>query len=50
MGKPRIPRRAVVGGMLAAPMIARGASAQAALTVTWGEDDVARAERADLHG
>jgi peptide/nickel transport system substrate-binding protein len=35
----RITRRAAVGGMLAAPMIARGASAQAPLTVTWGEDD-----------
>ena len=41
MGSRRVSRRAVVGGMLAAPMIARGASAQAALTVTWGEDDVA---------
>ena len=38
----RVSRRAVVGGMLAAPMIARGASAQSdGLTVTWGEDDVA---------
>ena len=35
-------RRAVVGGVLAAPMIARGVNAQTdALTVTWGEDDVA---------
>src|SRR5450631_1832313 len=41
MGSQRVSRRAVVGGMLAAPMIARGASAQAAMTVTWGEDDVA---------
>lgn len=33
-------RRAVVGGLLAAPMLARGATAQSAdnLTVTWGED------------
>ncbi len=37
----RISRRAAIGGMLAAPMIARGARAQAPLTVTWGEDDVA---------
>jgi peptide/nickel transport system substrate-binding protein len=36
-----ITRRAAVGGMLAAPMIGRGASAQTPLTVTWGEDDVA---------
>src|SRR3974390_3209971 len=37
-----VSRRAVMSGMLAAPMIARGASAQSgALTVTWGEDDVA---------
>lgn len=35
----RLSRRATLGGMLAAPMIARGASAQAPLTVTWGEDD-----------
>jgi peptide/nickel transport system substrate-binding protein len=40
-------RRKVVGGMLAAPMIASGATRGAAapsgdgLTVTWGEDDVA---------
>ena len=34
-------RRAVVGGVLAAPMIARNAAAQSGsgLTVTWGEDD-----------
>ena len=32
-------RRATIGGILAAPMIARGAAAQAPLTVTWGEDD-----------
>ena len=37
--KPSISRRAVVGGMLAAPMLNTGASAQAPLTVTWGEDD-----------
>jgi peptide/nickel transport system substrate-binding protein len=38
----RVSRRAVVVGMLAAPMIARGAAAQSGngLTVTWGEDDV----------
>lgn len=35
----RISRRATIGGMLAAPMIARGAPAQTPLTVTWGEDD-----------
>ena len=35
----RPTRRAVVAGMLAAPLISRGASAQAPLTVTWGEDD-----------
>ena len=36
-----VSRRSVVGGMLAAPMVTRGASAQsgAPLTVTWGEDD-----------
>ena len=39
--KPSVSRRAVVGGMLAAPMLNTGASAQAPLTVTWGEDDVA---------
>src|SRR5215467_14982350 len=39
-GRPSLSRRAVVGGMLAAPMIARGAAAQSGgLTVTWGEDD-----------
>jgi len=39
-GSPHtITRRATLGGMLAAPMIARGASAQSPLTVTWGEDD-----------
>ncbi len=37
----RITRRAAVGGLLAAPMIARGASAQTPFTVVWGEDDVA---------
>ena len=36
---PPITRRATMAGMLAAPMLARGASAQAPLTVTWGEDD-----------
>ncbi len=42
-GRTPLSRRAVVGGMLAAPMIARGAAAQSGggLTVTWGEDDVA---------
>jgi peptide/nickel transport system substrate-binding protein len=42
MHKPRgTTRRRVVGGLLAAPLIARGASAQSGdgLTVTWGEDD-----------
>jgi hypothetical protein len=42
MHKPRgTTRRRVVGGMLAAPLIARGATAQSGdgLTVTWGEDD-----------
>ena len=36
-----VTRRAMLGGMLAAPMIARGARAQSGggLTVTWGEDD-----------
>ncbi|HYZ63395.1 MAG TPA: ABC transporter substrate-binding protein [Acetobacteraceae bacterium] len=34
-----ITRRAATLGMLAAPMIARGAQAQTPLTVTWGEDD-----------
>ena len=36
-----VTRRAVVGGILTAPMIARGAAAQSGggLTVTWGEDD-----------
>ena len=40
-GPSGVTRRAVVGGMLAAPMIARGAAAQSGdgLTVTWGEDD-----------
>ena len=40
-GSSGLTRRAVVGGMLAAPMIARGAAAQSGsgLTVTWGEDD-----------
>ena len=37
--KNQVSRRAVVGGMIAAPMLNRGASAQAPLTVTWGEDD-----------
>ncbi len=37
----RLSRRAAIGSMLAAPMIARGARAQAPLTVPWGEDDVA---------
>jgi len=37
--KASVSRRAVVGGLLAAPMVHRGASAQAANTVTWGEDD-----------
>ena len=37
--KPSVSRRAVVGGMLAAPMLNTGASAQAPLSVTWGEDD-----------
>ncbi len=36
---PRITRRAAIGGLLAAPMISRGAPAQTPLTVTWGEDD-----------
>ena len=38
-----VSRRTVMGGMLAAPTIVRGAAAQSAggLTVTWGEDDVA---------
>ena len=35
----RISRRATMAGLLASPMINRGASAQAPLTVTWGEDD-----------
>jgi peptide/nickel transport system substrate-binding protein len=42
MTKPRgTTRRRVVGGMLAAPFVARGASAQSGdgITVTWGEDD-----------
>lgn len=34
-----ISRRTTMAGLLATPMIARGASAQAPLTVTWGEDD-----------
>ncbi len=34
-----VSRRAVLGGVLAAPMLNRGADAQAPLTVTWGEDD-----------
>ena len=40
-GSSGVTRRAVVGGMLAAPMIARDAAAQSdsGLTVTWGEDD-----------
>ena len=39
-GPSRMTRRTVVGGMLAAPMIVRGAAAQSSgLTVTWGEDD-----------
>ena len=40
-GGSGLSRRTVVGGMLAAPMIARGAAAQSGdgLTVTWGEDD-----------
>jgi peptide/nickel transport system substrate-binding protein len=41
---PRISRRATMAGLLAtpliaSPMISRRASAQAPLTVTWGEDD-----------
>ncbi|HME24162.1 MAG TPA: ABC transporter substrate-binding protein [Acetobacteraceae bacterium] len=38
-----VSRRTVMGVILAAPMIARGAAAQSVggLTVTWGEDDVA---------
>lgn len=36
---PRLTRRTALAGMMAAPMINRGASAQSALTVTWGEDD-----------
>ncbi len=40
-GPSGLTRRAVFGGMLAAPLIARGAAAQSGsgLTVTWGEDD-----------
>ena len=40
-GASGVTRRAVVGGILAAPMITRGAAAQSGsgLTVTWGEDD-----------
>jgi peptide/nickel transport system substrate-binding protein len=40
-GVSGVTRRAVVGGMLAAPMIARNAAAQSdgGLSVTWGEDD-----------
>jgi peptide/nickel transport system substrate-binding protein len=34
-----ITRRAAIAGALAAPMLARGAAAQAPSTVTWGEDD-----------
>jgi peptide/nickel transport system substrate-binding protein len=36
---PKVSRRAAIGGALAAPLVNRGASAQAPLTVTWGEDD-----------
>ena len=36
---PALTRRAAVTGALSAPMLARGATAQAPLTVTWGEDD-----------
>ena len=40
-GPSGLTRRAVFGGMLAAPLIARGAAAQSGsgVTVTWGEDD-----------
>jgi peptide/nickel transport system substrate-binding protein len=41
MPRSNLPRRAVLGGMLAAPAIIRGARAQSGpgLTITWGEDD-----------
>ena len=40
-GPSGLTRRAVFGGMLAAPLIARGDAAQSGsgVTVTWGEDD-----------
>jgi peptide/nickel transport system substrate-binding protein len=39
-GPSGMTRRTVVGGILAAPMIVRGAAAQTGgLSVTWGEDD-----------
>ena len=39
-GPSGMTRRTVSGGMLAAPMIVRGAAAQSdGLSVTWGEDD-----------
>ena len=39
-GPSGVTRRTVFGGMLAAPMIVRGAAAQpGGLSVTWGEDD-----------
>lgn len=34
-----LTRRAAVGGLLAAPMLSRGAAAQPVGTATWGEDD-----------